>query len=275
MRVGLVCFAKPVRLRDGVRLLEVTSVWLLPTLIVATSVVLSVPIGLFLSRIADGRYRVPGFLSWLERRVDTGGQDWKQYAVSMLLFNLVMFVFGFVVLAFQPWLPLNPDGAKMLGPTTIFHTACSFLTNTDLQHYVGEVHLSYFRQVVVIGWNMFVSASVGFCCLAAITRALRSDPHMGNYYLDMWRVIAYVFVPASLVMGVILMADGVPMTLEKAAAATTLEPGAMGMAKTVVSNHRRSRAGQWRLSYRSSTWGPTAAGSSAPIRRIRSRIRAP
>ena len=42
---------------------------------------------------------------------------------------------------------------------------------------------------------------------------LRSDPHVGNYYLDMWRVAAYTFVPASLIMGVLLMADGVPMTL--------------------------------------------------------------
>jgi K+-transporting ATPase ATPase A chain len=130
----------------------------------------------------------------------------------------------------QPVLPLNPEGKAMLAPTTIFHTACSFLTNTDLQHYAGEVHLSYFSQVVVIGWYMFVSASVGFCCLAAITRALRSDSHMGNYYVDMWRVVAYVFFPASLLMGVILIADGMPMTFARSAAVTTLEPGGMGTA---------------------------------------------
>ena len=63
---------------------------------------------------------------------------------------------------------------------------------------------------------MFLSASVGFCGLAAIIRGLRGDPHMGNYYLDMWRVVAYTFVPASLVMGVLLLADGVPMTLDGA-----------------------------------------------------------
>jgi potassium-transporting ATPase potassium-binding subunit len=199
-------------------------------MIVATSVAMSIPVGLFLAWIADGRYRAPRWLQWIERQLDTGPQDWKQYAGSMLAFNAVMFAFGYVVLALQPWLPLNPDRAKMLGPTTIFHTACSFLTNTDLQHYEGEEHLSYFSQVVVIGWYMFVSASVGFCCLAAITRALRSDPHMGSYYLDMWRVVAYVFFPASLVMGPILMADGMPMTLDKAATVATLEPGAMGRA---------------------------------------------
>ena len=116
----------------------------------------------------------------------------------------------------------------MLAPTTIFNTVCSFLTNTNLQHYSGEQHLSYFSQLFFICWNMFVSASVGFCCLVAIIRALRSDKHMGNFYLDMWRVVAYMFVPAALVMGVLLMADGVPMTLDGSAKVATVEPGAMG-----------------------------------------------
>jgi K+-transporting ATPase ATPase A chain len=158
------------------------------------------------------------------------GPDWKQYTLSLMVFNTAMFVFGYVVLAPQPLLPLNPDGKTMLAPTTVFHTACSFLTNTHLQHYAGEQHLSYFSQVVVIGWYMFVSASVGFCALTAITRALRGDAHMGNYYLDMGRVVAYVFFPSSLLMGVLLLADGVPLTFAPAVAATTLEPGAMGTA---------------------------------------------
>jgi K+-transporting ATPase ATPase A chain len=146
----------------------------------------------------------------------------------MLLFNTVMFIFGFAVLALQPKLPLNPDGRGMLAPTTIFNSVISFLTNTNLQHYSGEQHLSYFSQIFFVCWNMFLSASVGFCGLVAIIRALRSDKHMGNYYLDMWRVCAYTFVPASLVMGVLLLADGVPMTMDPIVAVKTVEPGAMG-----------------------------------------------
>ena len=69
-----------------------------------------------------------------------------------------MFVVGFAVLATQPWHPLlNPDDKGMLAPTTIFNTACSFLTNTNLQHYSGEVHLSYFSQLFVICWKQFVT----------------------------------------------------------------------------------------------------------------------
>jgi K+-transporting ATPase ATPase A chain len=203
--------------------------WLLPLLIVVTSAVLSVPVGLYLAWIADGRYRAPRGLRWLERRLDTGPQNWKQYTVSLLLFNTVMFIVTFGLLALQPLLPLNPDGKKMLGPTTIFNTAISFLSNTNLQHYSGEQHLSYFSQLSAILWNMFVSASVGFCGLAAVIRGLRGDSHMGNFYVDMWRIVVYVFLPASLIMGVLLLGAGVPMTFEGAEKVMTLEPGAMGM----------------------------------------------
>ncbi|MGA2617301.1 MAG: potassium-transporting ATPase subunit KdpA [Thermoguttaceae bacterium] len=205
-------------------------VWFLPLLILATTTLLAIPFSRYLAWIMNGRYRAPRPLRWIESRLDTGPQNWKQYAVSMLLFNLLMFVFGFCVLALQPMLDfgLNPEHKGMLAPTTIFNSVISFLTNTNLQHYSGEQHLSYFSQIFFVIWNMFLSASVGFCGLVAIIRALRSDPHMGNYYLDMWRVCAYTFVPASLVMGVLLLADGVPMTLEPAAAVATLEPLAMG-----------------------------------------------
>jgi K+-transporting ATPase ATPase A chain len=204
------------------------AVWFLPLLIVGTTIALSIPVGLYLAWIMDGRYRAPGWLRWLEARLNTGPQNWKQYALSLLLFNTLMFVFGFIVLAVQPGAPLNPDDKGMLAPTTIFNTVASFLTNTNLQHYSGEVHLSYWSQIVFIVWNMFVSAAVGFCALTAITRGLSGDEHMGNYYLDMWRAVAYIFVPASLIGGILLMAGGVPMTFETAATVQTLEPGAMG-----------------------------------------------
>src|SRR6267143_40792 len=148
------------------------SLWFLPLLIVGVTVVLSIPIGFYLAWIADGRYHAPGWLHWFEQRLDTAAQNWKQYVLSMLLFNTVMFVMTFVLLALQPYAPefLNPDGKKMLAPTTIFNTAISFITNTNLQHYSGEQHLSYFSQLTAILWNMFVSASVGLCALMAITR---------------------------------------------------------------------------------------------------------
>jgi K+-transporting ATPase ATPase A chain len=202
--------------------------WLHPLFVVGATVLLSIPVGLYLAKIMDGRYAAPRWLQRIEQRLNTGPQDWKTYVVALLLFNTVMFIVAFVLLALQPVLPLNPDNKGMLAPTTIFNTAASFLTNTNLQHYSGEQHLSYFSQLTAILWNMFVSAAVGFCALAAVIRGLRGDPHMGNFYLDMWRVVAYIFLPASLVMGVLLMGAGVPMTFEGAEKVATLEPGSMG-----------------------------------------------
>ena len=50
--------------------------------------------------------------------------------------------------------------------------------------------------------------------LLAIIRGLRGDKHMGNFYVDLSRGTAYVFMPLCLVVGVLLMASGVPMTLD-------------------------------------------------------------
>ena len=208
--------------------------WLLPVSIILVAVCLSIPVGRYLAWIIDGRFQAPKPLRWVERQLNTGTQTWKQYVVSLILFNTLMFLFGYTLLALQPILPLNqqdstyPNGKEMLAPTTVFNTVCSFLTNTNLQHYSGEQHLSYFSQLVFIVWNMFVSAAVGFCALAAVIRGLRGDLHMGNFYLDLWRVVAYVFIPFSLVAGILLIAGGMPMTLKPSAEATTLQAEAMG-----------------------------------------------
>jgi K+-transporting ATPase ATPase A chain len=199
-------------------------IWFLPLVIVVLAVALSLPVGRYLAWVIDGKYRPPRWLAWIEGRLDTGPQNWKQYAVSLLLFNTVMFVFSYIVLALQPLLPLNPGGHKgPLAATTIFNTASSFLTNTNLQHYAGEQHLSYFSQLFVILWNMFVSAAVGFGALAAMTRGLRGDVHMGNFYVDLWRIVVYVFLPFSFVASVLYMAAGAPMTFEGAAEITSIE----------------------------------------------------
>jgi K+-transporting ATPase ATPase A chain len=208
--------------------------WVIPFLFTATAVVLSFPVGRYLAWIMDGRYQPPRWLAWLEKRFDLGPvqaetkRSWIRYAVALLLFNTVMFVFSFVVLALQPVLGLNPDNKGMLSPSTIFHSATSFITNTNQQHYSGEVHLSYFSQVAFVLWNMFVSAGVGICAVTAVIRGLRGDPHLGNFYLDMWRAVMYVLLPPALLTGVILLGMGVPMTFDKAATAQTVEKASMG-----------------------------------------------
>lgn len=199
--------------------------WLLPVLTIGLTTALAVPLGLFMARVFDRPAA-----NRLERALDTGPQSWKQYARAMLGSNVVLFVVGFVVLATQPWHPavLNPDGKGMLSPSTIFNTACSFLTNTNLQHYSGEVHLTYGSQLFGIMLKQFLTPAVGLAVLLAVIRGLRGDRHLGNYNLDLWRGLVYVALPLSLVVGLALIAGGVPMTLDGNVKAETVQAGSMG-----------------------------------------------
>ena len=176
------------------------TVWILPVLLLVTTTALAVPLAYYIAWIMDGKYKAPAWLRWIEARVNTGPQSWKQYTVALLVFNTLMFGVGYLLLALQPLFPLAynlGDNAKeWLSPTTVFNTAVSFFTNTNLQNYVGEVHFTYFSQIFFILFNMFLSASVGVCCLTGIIRALRGDRTIGNYYLDMWRV-RRLHVPAA------------------------------------------------------------------------------
>jgi potassium-transporting ATPase potassium-binding subunit len=206
----------------------IVQTWFLPIALLVTATVLAFPLSRYLAWIMNGKYRpLPG-LGWFEKSVDSGPQNWKQYTGSLLIFNTVLFVFGYLVLAVQPWMPLNQDGKGMLFPSTIFNSVVSFMTNTNLQHYSGDVHLSNFSQIFFCISNMFLSASIGFCSLAAIIRAFRGDASLGNFFLDMWRVVMYMFVPAALLFGVIFMSQGSPMTLQSSHQVSTLEATAMG-----------------------------------------------
>jgi K+-transporting ATPase ATPase A chain len=209
-------------------------IWLLPFLIIAVSVTLSIPLGRFMAWIMDGRLRQPGFLRWVEQRLDTGPQNWKHYAFALLTWNVLTFVVGFVILMLQPYLPLNPDNKGMLAPTTAFNTLCSFLSNTNLQHYSGEVHLSYFSQLFFICWKQFHTPVIGLAALVAIIRGLRGDAHMGNFYVDLWRGMVYLMLPLAFLIALLLIAGGMPMTLEGNAKVVTVEGSTQVIARGPV-----------------------------------------
>ena len=95
-------------------------VWVLPLLVYAIAFALAAPIGLYMARVFDDRLHLPRWLRWIESRVDTGPQKWKQYAFAFMAFNVMTFIVGFLVLSLQPYLPLNPDGKKMLAPRRSF-----------------------------------------------------------------------------------------------------------------------------------------------------------
>ena len=147
--------------------------WLHPFWAFALPIAASFPLGWSMFRSLDppadragrGLDALPMFLCRLLGRREPAQMDWKQYAVAFLAFNAALFVLTFGLLYAQQHLPLNPDGKGSLGALgykdaagvdhpgadtgVIFNTVCSFVTNTNLQHYSGEQHLSYFSQLGV------------------------------------------------------------------------------------------------------------------------------
>ncbi|HLY09308.1 MAG TPA: potassium-transporting ATPase subunit KdpA [Planctomycetota bacterium] len=202
--------------------------WILPISAILVPILLSVPVSRYLTWIMNGKYTPPDFLAWIEKRLDSGPQTWKQYAAAMILFHVVMFVFSFLILAVQAVAPMNELGRGSLSPTTVLHCVAAFITNTDLQHYSGDQHFSLWSQFFFSFPNFFTSASIGFCCLVVIIRCFRSDPHVGNFFVDMWRVMAYVFLPVAFLFGILCVQQGAPMNFRYAQDVQTLEPGAMG-----------------------------------------------
>jgi K+-transporting ATPase ATPase A chain len=192
----------------------------------------SVPLGVWIAGVL--RSEPPVFLRWLapvERAtyrlagIDPAAEiKWRGYAGALLVFHL----FGFAALVAlqlaQGCLPLNPQhfGAVPLGVAV--NTAVSFVTNTNWQAYSGEASLSYLTQMVGLGVQNFLSAAVGLAVMAALARGLvrKSAAGLGNFWADLVRGTLYVLLPLSLVLAVVLVAQGVPMSFAPYANATTL-----------------------------------------------------
>jgi K+-transporting ATPase ATPase A chain len=163
-------------------------------------------------------------------------QDWKRYALSLMISNIVMWLATFAVVSLQGRLPLNPDGIGNMEPTLSFNSISSFTTNTNLQHYSGETGLSYLSQMLFVTFLQFVTAATGVAACIAIIRALAGNrlTHIGNFYVDVTRATIRVFLPLSLLVGAILISQGTPITFQGAAKATTVEGAEQAIARGVV-----------------------------------------
>ncbi|MBF2046537.1 MAG: potassium-transporting ATPase subunit A [Elainella sp. C42_A2020_010] len=148
-----------------------------------------------------------------------------QYARAVLYSNAVMLVFIFLIFMLQGVLPFNPTGLGAPSWDLALHTAISFVTNTNQQHYSGEVTFSYFSQFAALGFMMFTSAATGIAVAIAFIRGLTGRP-LGNFYVDLTQSITRILLPISLVGAMIFMAAGIPETLAGPVVVPTLEnPG--------------------------------------------------
>jgi potassium-transporting ATPase potassium-binding subunit len=159
-------------------------------------------------------------LRWVGDRGRPAEQAWD-YLRPLLLSNLCFGAVAFLLLLFQPtW--QNPQGLSGVRWDTALHTAISFLTNTDQQHYTPEQTLSDVTQLGALQFLFFTSAATGLAVGFAFIRGLCGRP-LGNFHSDLIRSITRVLLPLSLAFGFILLINGSPMTLGGPVTFPTLE----------------------------------------------------
>ncbi|MGC5327417.1 potassium-transporting ATPase subunit KdpA [Brevibacillus sp. SYSU BS000544] len=159
---------------------------------------------------------------------------WKEYAKALLLVNLVMGLLAYLLLRLQGILPFNPNGITAMEQFLSFNTATSFLTNTNLQHYSGETGLSYLSQMVVIMYLMFTTPATGLVAAIAFMRGVTGQRSLGNFYVDLVRAHTRILLPLSVIVGLLLVSQGVPQTLQPTAVATTLQGAEQQIARGPV-----------------------------------------
>jgi K+-transporting ATPase ATPase A chain len=148
----------------------------------------------------------------------------KQYALSVLLFSVVSFVFLFGLLLLQGLLTLNPNGASGMSWDLAFNTAASFVTNTNWQAYSGETQASYLTQTLGLTVANFLSGAIGIAALFALFRGFtrKESSGLGNFWADLIRIVLFM-IPICLVGALILVSQGVPQTFQASISYTSLE----------------------------------------------------
>lgn len=150
---------------------------------------------------------------------------WKEYFLAGFVLNLALFVFLYLVFLLQGVLPLNPQDIEGVSWHLAFHNAATFVSNTNQQHYSGEISLSYFSQLFAVVLAMFLSAGTGMAYMVGFARGLlnREDPRLGNFYTALVKSTVRFLLPVSLLVALVLVAEGAPQTFRGAAEVQTLE----------------------------------------------------
>ena len=194
--------------------------WLQAVVFFLIVLALTKPIGLYMVRVFEGGRT---WLSPVLRPIETaiyrlGGvredeeMAWYVYALSMLAFSVIGLAYLYVLLRTQKWLPLNPQHFDNMAPDLAFNTAISFVTNTNWQFYSGESAMSYLSQMAGLAWHNFVSAAVGIAIAVAVVRGVvrTTVKTLGNFWVDLVRCSLYILLPASIVIGLFFVWQGMP-----------------------------------------------------------------
>jgi K+-transporting ATPase ATPase A chain len=207
--------------------------WAQIAIVFAAVIAAAIPLSSYIARVLQGeRTFLFPVLTPVERAfyrlsgVDPKReQSWLAYTMAMLAFSAVGFLSLYGLQRLQNFLPLNPRGFDGVPADLTFNTAVSFVTNTNWQNYGGETTMSHLVQMLGLTVQNFISAAAGIAMAFALVRGFsRSEsPTVGNFWVDLTRSTLYVLLPMSTVLALLLVALGVPQTLEGSVEATTLE----------------------------------------------------
>ncbi len=180
-------------------------------LLIAALAVCYRPLGDYIARVvtSDRDWRVERVIyrtMGVDSRAD---MRWSVYLRSMLAFSAlsVLFVYGFERLQGHLFLSNGQSGVT---PDLAWNTAVSFTTNTNWQNYSGETTMSYLTQMSGLAVQNFVSAAVGIAIAIAMVRGFvrsRTD-RLGNFWVDLTRIVVRVLLPLSVIGAIILAAGG-------------------------------------------------------------------
>ncbi|MGC8615874.1 MAG: potassium-transporting ATPase subunit KdpA [Desulfurella sp.] len=192
------------------------------------------PLGSYMANVFNGEKTVLSvvfrpieiFIYKIANIDETYEMNWKEFAISMLIFNAIGFVVLFLILVLQQFLPLNPQHFKGFNLDLAFNTAVSFITNTNWQAYSGENTASYFTQMLGLAVQNFLSAVTGIVVLLALIRGFtrKQTTNLGNFWVDSVRTTLYILLPLSVVAAVILMSQGVIQNFSSYKTVQLLEP---------------------------------------------------
>ncbi len=205
---------------------------------------LTKPLGIYMYRVFEGdKQPLPKVFGPIERAgyrlmgvVPTREQTWVEYTVALLVFSAFGLLLTYAIERLQWYLPFNPQGLTGVAPDLAFNTAVSFTTNTNWQYYGGETTMSYLTQMAGLAWHNFTSAAAGICVALVIARGLtrQKGPDgpktLGNFYVDLYRSILYVFLPICVVFTLVLVSQGVIQNLSPYLDMTTLDGGKQTLA---------------------------------------------
>ncbi len=163
-------------------------------------------------------YRLSGVRSDREQR-------WFEYALSLLVFNLVGGFCLFGLLLLQRFLPFNPQHMNGIGISLALNTAVSFVTNTNWQAYIPEATMSYGIQMIGLAVQNFLSAATGLAVAIALIRGLvkKESATIGNFWVDLVRGTIYILLPIALISSVVLISQGIPQNFQPDQRISTLE----------------------------------------------------